>query len=229
MANITMKDNRSSKGNIVIADDDNGIDILDSGIGLITDGLGNEFLSNDGTYKQVTGSGAPEKQSSYLVSFNSADGYIQPLLAGSSFISSLSLLSSSPSGNPVISTPPSGWVLEPGDYLIDLNIFVVWDDLVGRLVNQDQIHIIVNGLDLSAPPSVSPVIITVPYQGEITNNIKLFHRVTFPIPGIGASNSVSIEIYYSDVGGFTADFYLLEAGDPGLIKSSVTFTKVNSP
>lgn len=228
MANITMEKNRSSKGDIIIADDQEGINIKSSGVKLITDGAGNSFLSDDGTYKPLTGPGTTEKQASYLLGFTSIDGYIRPLPLSPSHVFPLSLLFVSTEGNPVISTSATGWVLEAGDYTIDMSIMVIWDNAVATLVDQDQFHVLISGLDLSGPPTPDPVIITVPYQGQLTNDIRVFHRITFPIPAIGASNNILIEIYYTSSGG-PQDFYLLQANNPALIQSNITFTQINTP
>lgn len=261
MANITMQQNRSKEGNIVVSADDNGIDIVDSGInvhsmgnvvgpsssidgnvvvfdgttgkiirdrgiGLTTDGPGTSFLSDDGTYKTVGGGGGTnEKKSTYQIDFNSATGFIRPTGTLPSNIIPLSEIISSAAGNPVTSTTATQWILEPGNYWFELELYISWAGGSGgsHTVTGDLFRIDLVGLDVPPLPLIQTPLITVPYQGVTGSVIEFSHFCRISVPNIGASNAVSIQFFY--VSAVASDFYFLQAGNPSIVESTISFTK----
>ncbi|WP_438967017.1 hypothetical protein [Flavobacterium sp.] len=223
MGNITMEENRSVEGNLAVFADRDGINIKDGGVTLLNNGNGDEFLSNNGTYKS-----AFQKSESYLVDFISPGfGYIKlDTVPPPSYMAPFGVLMTSPAGSPATNLSTNGWVLEPGDYMVAIQMYIRWDAGGGGAHNVlgDNIIVLPDQLDLTVD-SIEPARIAVPYQGETTSDIHFSPFMMFPLPGVGASNQVRINVTVE--GGSSPNFYELISANANLLQSTITFTKIS--
>lgn len=222
MGNITTKRNKSSKGNIFVSGDSNGIDIIDSTVFLENEGNGSDFLSNNGIYRTPPSFNFKEVtygiQSIALVNDNFHPTYIAPG----------PLLFTSDSGSPINTTSGSGWVLDNGSYLININFhFELKIGISGPyLINGDQFHIRFFGID---NPSPIDNFITVPFQGfEMPNTIHWFEKFSIitgnldQIPG----TLIHLTIVHTNLA-FAKPGYGVIGTTLSAINSTITFTRIN--
>lgn len=244
-----MKENISKKGNVIVSGDNDGIDIEDSGIPLSSLGGGdvigpnssvdnNVVLFNGTTGKLIKDSGLPLptvfplKTASYGIDFISSTGiggYIENIASPNpSHIHDFAFIFGSPYGNPVISTPTEGWVLESGNYFIILDIRIRWDDVAGgnHIIDGDQFEVSI----INANPPGPPTMDSFRLQNGLFNigiaqpTINLNYYLILPVR-VGNSNVFQVDIRWTSANP-NSEFYQLISSVPGITRSSITFIKL---
>lgn len=223
MGNITIKENRSKKGNIYISDDSDGINIINSDVFLESDGDGDDLLADDGTYTHHPH--LPIKQAVYNAGIPGNKILLEDF-GGFSRVISGSLLFSGKGGTPLKKATSTSWILDKGNYIIDLNLFFHFNSAGDTVDPGSRIIIKMIDLDITDGPLPADSILTIPYQGTVLLGSRTwFEKVSIPIKNIGENNELKILMALQNV--FIVDLYELLGSNSTQVRTTVKLTKVS--